>query len=554
MAVPLSSSLIRFVTRPLAAGVVLVLVYVGLSFAMSTEGYLGTDTGAKVATLEVMQRRATSDPDVGYWAEDLDPDGDLHPLYQTEKRDEGRWVAVTTLPMLQAGRPLYDLGGYRAALLLPMLGAVAAAFAARSLARRIDRADDGWMAFWVVGLASPVVIYALDFWEHSIGLACMVWAVVLLLDVLDGSGAARAAGAGALFGAGAILRTETFVYAAVAVGVVCALQVARSRKLRASILTGLAAVAGFAGPWLANVALEQTVGGTSRTDRATDTAREFGAELGDRVKEGLQTLVGLNAGSFGESVILGLVLVAIVGAGFRAERRGDARFATACVVGAACGYLFDALGGLGFISGLLVAFPIAIAGLVRANANPQSRVVAGIAVVSLPLVYLVQYLGGAAPQWGGRYTLTSGILLGVVGLVGLAAQYPTMAKGLVVLSLAVTGLGVTWVSVRSHGVEDFFEDVERASEPVLISRNAFLIREAGAVAVGERWLSVRDEEDFTAAVDVARETGERRFSVLAWGAAAPPDESIPDDVNEVSRDRLEFVNVPVGLVTYEFTG
>ena len=122
----------RALRRPMVAAAVLLAVYVGLSFANDPRGSLGSDTGAKVATLKVMDARGRLDPDVGYWAERWDPDGSLHPLYNTIHVDH-RWVQVTTLPVLYAAYPLYVLGGYRAALLLPMLGAVAAALAAGAL-------------------------------------------------------------------------------------------------------------------------------------------------------------------------------------------------------------------------------------------------------------------------------------------------------------------------------------------------------------------------------------------------------------------------------------
>jgi hypothetical protein len=350
------------------------------------------------------------------------------------------------------------------------------------------------------------------------------------------------------------MRNETFVYAVVVVGAVCLVQRARDGSLGRATRTGLLTVSGFAGPWLANLGLEHVVDGPSRASRATGTAQGFASELGDRVKEGLQTLFGFNSGEFAESILLGMGVVLVILVAFRAEARGDRRFATTCLVAAGCAYLFGALGGLGFIAGLLLAFPMAIAGLVQGVRRPDARLVAGIAVAALPLVYLLQYLGGAAPQWGGRYTLTSSILLGVVGTVELRQRFPVVARGLVVLSAGVTLLGVAWVGVRTHGVERFFDDVVEQSEPVVISRNAFLIREGGAVSVGRHWLSVSDEEGFTRAVGVARTVGEQRFSVLEWGGDAPPEASLPDDVVEVARARLHFVDVPVGLVTYEFAG
>lgn len=544
----------EWLVRPWIAGLVLLAVYAALSLLMNPGGYLGTDTGAKVYTLEVMDRADTARPDVGYWAEDFDPDGSVHPLYQTAAQDDGGWVAVTTLPMLEAARPLYGLGGYRATLLLPMLGAVGAAFAARSIARHLGSDQEAWQVFWVVGLASPALIYALDFWEHSVGMALMLGAVAMLLDVLDGGAWWRAVLAGAFLGGAAVLRNETFVYAAVAVGISCMTLLLRDRRVVASARTGALAVAGFAVPWFANMALEGAVSGQSRAGRTSGTATRVGDDTGDRIREALQTFFGLNAGTFEQSVLLGVVVVGVLLAAFRGESRGDRRFTMACLAGAALAYLAGAAGGLGFVSGLLLAFPIAIAGFVQAPRTSQTRVVAAIAIVALPLVWAFQYVGGGAPQWGGRYTLTSGILLGIVGLVGLGRRFPDTARGLVALSVFVTALGVGWLGVRTHGVDSFFDDVVADAEPVVISRNAFLVREGGDAVVGRRWLSVRNEDTFQEAIAVARSAGESRFSVLEWGSDAPPPDVLPDDVSEVDRWLLSFVDVPVGLVTYEFSG
>ena len=49
--------------RSAAAGLLLLAVYVGLSFLNSPRGFLGTDTGGKVATLRVMSESGRFDPD-----------------------------------------------------------------------------------------------------------------------------------------------------------------------------------------------------------------------------------------------------------------------------------------------------------------------------------------------------------------------------------------------------------------------------------------------------------------------------------------------------------
>ncbi|HET7718403.1 MAG TPA: hypothetical protein VFK43_00460, partial [Acidimicrobiales bacterium] len=49
--------------RAVAAGAVLLLAYLALSFLNDPHGYLGTDTGGKVATLRAMEQGRTLDPD-----------------------------------------------------------------------------------------------------------------------------------------------------------------------------------------------------------------------------------------------------------------------------------------------------------------------------------------------------------------------------------------------------------------------------------------------------------------------------------------------------------
>lgn len=552
-----SSTVRGMVRRPVPAFAILLVVYAVLSLFSDPGGYLGADTGAKVYTLEVMDQNNTFQPDIGYWAEDHDPDGDLHPVLGAIPRPDGSWVAVTTLPMLELAAPLYEWGGYRATLILPMLGGAAAAAAARSLSRRIHPGSDGWSAFWLVGLASPVVVYSLDLWEHSVGVACMVAAVAVLIGVLDDRPSWHAIVAGVLLGVGATMRNETLVYAVVMVAVTGVLLLLR-RRLRDAVVVGVGTVVGFAGPWLANVVLESLFDGQSRTSRATSaasrpTSGSGSLHLGQRAEEGLQTFVGLVSGEPVVSIVLGSGVVLAVVVAIRAQRRSDHLFAVVAFGAAAMVYVADAIGGLGFIPGTLLAFPIAIAGLYVGSLSENGRIAVGIALLALPLAYLFMFLGASGPQWGGRYTLTSAILLGVAGLGGLAVRLPRLGRGFIALTVGVSALGVAWVGVRSHSVDAFFEEVHESAEPVLIARQAFLLREGGASAVNQRWFSVQSEDEFSAAVEIARRIGEQRFSVLEWDGPAPPDAALPDDVVEVQRELLDFANTPVGLVTYSFT-
>ena len=128
-----------------------------------------------------------------------------------------------------------------------------------------------------MGLLSPVAIYALDFWEHSIGLALMLWGVYWLLRAGEASAGVRTmAISGAFFGAAACMRTEALVYLVVCGGVILLAWLWRTRALAATAGRGLALLAGAAVPLLLNTGLERLVlGGTFRTSRAADTGLAF---------------------------------------------------------------------------------------------------------------------------------------------------------------------------------------------------------------------------------------------------------------------------------------
>jgi hypothetical protein len=312
---PAAARVRAWLTRPPIATVVLFLVYLTCSAFDDPRGFLGTDTGAKVATLEAMQHRHSWVPDVGYWAARWDPHAALHPLYDTIP--VGRhFVDVTTLPMILVAHPLWAIGGYRLALVLPMMGAVAVALAALALARRLG-AQHPMTVFWIVGLASPAFVYALDLWEHTIGLALMAWGVVLLYDTWSRrAGWKGALAAGALFGAAASMRTEALLYGAVATAVVCLAIAVRERTPWLAARIGASALVGVGALWVANDRLERLVlGGSLRESRAAGTAGAAGSDLVTRAGEALRTALGMNYASVAiEGLAGGCFFLALVGA------------------------------------------------------------------------------------------------------------------------------------------------------------------------------------------------------------------------------------------------
>ena len=555
---PAPVSRARTPARVLLAMLGLLLSYGALSLLDNPKGTLGTDTGGKLATVVTMVHRGTFDPDVGYWAERYDPTGRLHPLWYTSHVG-GRWVNVTTLPMVVAARPLYALGGTRAVLILPMLGAAFAALAARALARRIG-GGDGWWAFWAVGLASPMAVYALDFWEHAPGVALALWGLVFMYVVLDGRAGWRGAlVSGALFGAAATMRTEALVYAVVVGGVAAVVLlhrtfVRRNHTFRRNLQWGIAYAVGIALPLVANQILEKAlVGGAIRADRAAGTARMAGGGTTLRAREAVTTAVGLNRFAFRSDWVFGALVVALVAYAalrFAATDRRDQRLGAVALAAAAFLYVLRFADGLGFVPGVLTASPLAAAGVAVGWSVRRWRLVGAVALLAVPVVWVFQFTGGANPQWGGRYLLVTGTLL----VVGAAVVIPTLPQAarvaLVALAVLVTASGVLWLSQRSHAVASAMQTIQRADGSVLVSREAHLLREGGAFYDPHaRWLTATSDGDLRRAAAIASEVDAPALRVV--GVAGRPFPATVGSWTRGRRERVEFLpGLDVVVVTY----
>ena len=539
----------------------LLVAYVGLSFLMDPMGGLGTDTGGKVATMEVMAQRPLGlDPDLGYWAAEADPEAEFHGLFYTAVIGD-RFVNVTTLPMLELGAPLYRIGGYRLALLLPMIGAIAAAFAARRLALRVGAEEDtAWKVFWVLGLASPLAVYALDFWEHAPGVALLLWGFVALLATVDEERRLRSlwwgTWAGLAFGAAYSMRTEALVYGFVATAVV-SVYLLWCRRWREALGNGVGVVGGLVVTVLATTALEVAVLGESfRSGRASGTAGGGGSGLELRLKEAVVTGAGLFADLTPRSLaVAGLLAVALLVAAYFAGRTGGERIAAAAAAVATGLFLVRVAQDVGFVPGLVAAAPLAAVGIARMPADRNARILGVVALGALPLVWLFQFTGGAGPQWAGRYILTSGALLVVLGVVALPGVPVWGRRYFVTASIVVTMVGLIWLSERSHAVGEAARDIAAFPEDVVVSTQAFWLRELGAVYEGEstRWLSVRDETVLDDALEVLRDQDVDSVALVEAGVASTPATEVPGF--EVTGERsYAWLDVRWTVTVYTRTG
>jgi hypothetical protein len=528
--------------------VVTVLTYGLVLLWIDPGGQIGSDAAAKVSSLEHMRVHGSAIPEVSYWAQDHDPSGRLFPIYDATLVD-GKWIPVTTLPMIEVMRPLYRVGGVRFALALPMAGALACAWAAAALAQRVR--VDMRTAFFVVALASPVTVYAFAIWEHTIGLAGIAWGAVLLLDVGRGVRSWRwAILAGVLLGIAATMRTEALVYAAVLGATFGVVLAHRRRSIVPIVHVGVATLAGLQLPLLANSLLERAILGTDlRSGRVTSAASGSGAEPLVRLRDGAVGLFAVVADDNAASIGFGVVLAVAIGAAVllardvRTRRRAHQLLALAGVI-----MVLAFTGGLGFVPGLVPTTPIAAAAVVVwYRRDAASRALAIAAWASILVVWLTQYTSKVVPQWSGRYVIASGLFLTVLGVAALDSAF--VRRALIGLAAGVTAFGLVWTAQRTHDVADFFAMVDATGDDVVISREAYLMREAGSRVVGRQWLRADTDEDLSFAFDVVRATD--ATSVLVIQRPGDREPAAPPCFERSGLTPVKFLRtVPFTFVSY----
>ena len=89
--------------------------------------------------------------------------------------------------------------------------------------------------------------------------------------------------------------------------------------------------------------------------------------------------------------------------------------------------------------------------------------------------------------------------------------------------MLVTAFGVTWLSVRSHGVAAAFETILARDDQAIISGEAHVLREGGAFYTpGAHWLTATTDRQFREAVRIVSNAGDRGFAYLVFrGGHAP---------------------------------
>jgi hypothetical protein len=500
----------RVLRAPLAAhAAALALLLLALLPVVGTTSQFSADEGAAIA--QAIRLRNGDGWTMPNSFPAADPEGAAFPL-SLSARSGDRFAPFAKHPVYPVMLAAADwVGGRAAMVVLSIIGTVAAAWMSALLARRVDP-DLAMPALWTVGVASPLLLYGYVVIAHTLGAACAAGAALLLLRQLDERRSwTQLAGAAVVLALGILLRTEMlFMGFAFAAAVAIA---GIKRRSRSTVAMALVPAAGVVIGFALDLLLQRLIlhGGGATTSAV---AGESGGLVSGRVFAFFITWLlpsySLDVGAALVLIVAAMAAVAVLLARRTPPERDGVRLFAVVAAGTAVARL--ALGGSA-VPGLLIAFPLALAGIAalrRATfAGAPTRFLSATYVLFAVGVLATQYSSGGTGEWGGRYFAIGLPLIVPVLLLALrdvgrrldrATAHIALASALVV-SLASCALAITTLRDVHQEVDRVVAAVDQATQqdraedgglPVVLTTTGALGRFAFPLVERTRWLTVPD--------------------------------------------------------------
>ena len=494
--------------------VALAVALVALLPVVGTSSSFSADEGAAIVqATSLSEGRGWT---VAHPAPELDPGGVNYPL-EFSAKGPGGWAPYAKHPLYASLLArAHRLGGLTGMVLLSLAGTVAAAGLAGALARRLDPSLVR-PAIWVTGLASPLLVDGYLLIAHTLGAALAAAAVLAAAVAIERRRPLVALAAVPAMAGCVLLRSEG-LFAAAALGVVAGVIGVSRRDVRipAAVVALGSLAAGLGARMLDGLWTARIVGSSGRAVSVAVPAAGDSAGLIEGRVQGF-VLTWLTPGYGGQTVsgLALLVMLAAVAVGAFTVRRdpGNGKRIVGCATVSAVAALGAVLAGPGtVVPGLLLAFPLAAAGLVLAGRpilrSTTARIASGVCVLFVLAVLGTQYAKGGGGEWGGRYFALA-LPIGVpVLLLALWDQRghlaPRVARwavaGLVLCSLAMTTMGVSAVRASHRANARLVAAVDRAgqgldgAEPLLVTTEGAMPRFAWPTFDRQRWLLAAPED------------------------------------------------------------
>jgi hypothetical protein len=460
---------------------------------------------------------------------EVDPEGVWYPIPSAEHGDRGAAPLGKhpAYPLLAAAAT--RLGGVTGVMLLSLAGTVAAAGLAAALAGRIDR---GLVrpTLWVVGLASPMLFDGYLAMAHSLGAALATAALLAAVAAVQGRRPTVALLVAPAVAGAVLLRNEALLFAAALALVAGVVSIRRAYRVPAAVVAG-ATVAAVVGARLVERMWIAHVTGSAVAVTSVGVPASGDGFLRGRVHGFLATW--LNP-TYGGPLALRLALLVMLPAiGWCALRsRIDPEDRVGILggggVAAAAAVIALVMAPENVVPGLLVAFPLATAGLLvlrrRLFEEVGLVVIGATAALFAMAVLATQYAEGGTGEWGGRYfalLVPAAVPLFLAGLRLHGRALPSPVRRGVAVALAVCSLALSTMAIgglrASHQIAaHMVARIETAGRttgdprPVVLTTWVGGSRLAWPTFEDHRWLYVPGD-DVALAARRLREAGIDRF-------------------------------------------
>jgi hypothetical protein len=533
----------------------------------SIRGFATGDGGVKLWQVQAILQSGNLDAPLNYPGAVYDPDHLYSPFVSPWAfwQDNQAFTEYTS-PFIWISVPLFAWFGQAGLLLLPWLCSALIVIVSAWLAWRVRPDRSAALVPIIVGLASPISIYGLEFWEHTPGTLLAVFAIAAIVKSIDSP--RRSIWlilAGAAIGLGLTMRAELYV---LPIALVLGLWLLRSslpfvRSIFLLAIGGLITGGSWSlyqylhwgspfGPRLAqNVPL---LGGSDMLTRLSNTTGENWSMLWPRAGESLTVLAVLGV------VAIVLTLTALVLKKFQVS---SSKFQVHAIMNWLLAIIVLAIAVVTSYrianwntvidqrpDDLLSTFPVILLLLLLFAAqskienqkseikDQRSEITRFLLLVSIAFVILVLALspfhGGV--QWGPRFLLYIIPPLSVVIVDRLAAvwqsstRWDRIALVITFAGLLASGIFSTWTGIRfmvdsQIASAKLIEAVEAAPEKVVVTDTWFIPQGAAYTFDDKIWLMAEDDESMYKLIQLLRkttnETGMLYISAPTWAHIDP---------------------------------
>jgi 4-amino-4-deoxy-L-arabinose transferase-like glycosyltransferase len=546
----------------------------------STRGFATGDGGVKLWQVQGILHSGDLNAPLDYPGAIYDPDQQYAPFVEPWAMwYQGKPYTEYTSPFIWASVPLYALFGHAGLMLLPWLCGMLLILMTAWLAWRVRPDRSAALAPLVVGLGSPLLVYSLEFWEHTPGTALAVFALVDVVKALDSRRRAWwLIASGAAIGLSLTMRAELYVYP---IAIVIGLLFIRSTLplIRSSVWLAIGGLLTI-GPWWMyqfvtwgspfGPRLQQNVpvlGGTEMLTRLGDTTGRNWSMLFPAEGDGVTVLALLLAAMVVTAVLTGLLRRKI-------KWLADVGFWIGVVLSMLlAGLLVWQLAQGQRPDDLLTTFPIVLLLILPAPRGvlptsnrqlPTANILRFLTVVPLAFVALVilisPFHGGI--QWGPRFLLpiipplTVVLIDRLAGLWDVINRSARVGLAAALIALLAAGSYSTWLGVKfmqdGQIASEFMSEVIRQSPERVVVADTWFLPQMAPYTFGEKiWLMAEDDQKMFQLLQRLRkqtdEPGILYTSALTW-AHIDPQALMGPRMMPVEGSEKVYVNAPTQYV------